>query len=73
MLDKISFQRNKVSSHVCPPPSPYSPFSYRLFEISRQMQTCLTNRRDLPPPTPVLLQGGGGGGGGDFSRELTLR
>ncbi len=61
MLNKMSILKNKLSSHTFSPPSAYSlPFPIGCALISRHIQMCSTNRRNLSQPTPNSLCSCGG-------------
>ncbi len=56
MLDEMSIQRHKVNSYPFSPPSPNLCLHKKpVLEISRQIQTCSTNRIDLPHSSLFLL------------------
>jgi hypothetical protein len=51
-LHKMPIQRHKVNSHPLPPPYLHlCLYKNRFLEISRQVEKCSTNKRDLPDST----------------------
>ncbi len=56
MFHEMSIQRHKVSSHPLPAPFQYFVSHKKpVMKITRKIQMCSTNRRDLPHSTPFPL------------------